>query len=185
MTAFIKEDYKRRMQSALEALHKEFVGLRTGRASTNLLEPILVEAYGAKMPLPQVATINAPEARLLTVQVWDKELVKGVEKAIRESGLGLNPGVDGQMIRVPMPDLTEERRRELAKIAAKYAEQSRIAVRNIRRDAMENLKKLEKDKLISEDDHHRFQKEMQDMTDDFIKQADQVLSKKEADIMQV
>jgi ribosome recycling factor len=183
--SFNKSDYNTRMQGAFDALHKEFIGLRTGRASTNLLEPLMVDAYGSKMPMPQVGTINAPEARMLTVQVWDKELVKFVEKTIREAGLGLNPSVDGQTVRVPLPDLTEERRRELTKVAAKYAEQARIAVRNVRRDAMDMLKKLEKSSDISEDDQHRLSKEMQDMTDDFIKKIDEALTKKEADIMQV
>ena len=133
MTDFTLSTYKNNMQTALDALHKEFVGLRTGRASTNLLEPIMVDAYGSKMPMTQVGTVNAPESRMLTVQVWDKEMVKAVEKSIREAGLGLNPTVDGQIVRIPMPDLTEERRKELAKVAAKYAEQTRISVRNVRR----------------------------------------------------
>ena len=177
--------YKTSMQNAVDALHKEFVGLRTGRASTNLIEPITVEAYGSKMPMSQVGTVNAPDARLLTVQVWDKEMVKAVEKSIREAGLGLNPTVDGQIVRIPVPDLTEERRKELTKIAAKFAEQTRVSVRNVRRDAMDGLKKLEKDGEISEDEHHRHNKEIQDLTDSFVKKTDEMLAAKEADIMQV
>lgn len=177
--------YKTNMQNSLDALHKEFVGLRTGRASTNLIEPITVEAYGSKMPMSQVGTVNAPDARLLTVQVWDKEMVKAVEKSIREAGLGLNPTVDGQIVRIPMPDLTEDRRKELTKIAAKFAEATRISVRNVRRDAMDELKNLEKNDHMSEDDHHRYNKEVQDLTDTFVKNVDEMLAKKDADIMQV
>lgn len=182
---FIKEEYQKRMQGALESFHKELSGLRTGRASANLVEPIMVEAYDGKMALSQVGTVNVPEGRLITVQVWDKSLVKNVEKAIRDSGLGLNPTVDGQLIRLPIPDLSEERRRELTKIAAKYSEQARIAIRNVRRDAMDALKKIKHDSEISEDEHHRLGEEVQHMTDSFIKQVDDVLAKKEKDIMQV
>lgn len=185
MSDFKLQDYEKRMHGALDVLTKEFVGLRTGRASTSLLEPIMVDAYGSKMPISQVGTIGVPEARLLTVQVWDKGLVKVVEKTIREAGLGLNPSADGQIVRVPLPDLTEERRRELTKVAAKYAETARVAVRNVRRDAMDVLKNLEKEGDISEDDHHRFSKDVQEMTDKFVKDVDAALSKKEADIMQV
>lgn len=176
---------KTSMQNSLDALHKEFVGLRTGRASTNLIEPITVEAYGSKMPMTQVGTVNAPDARMLTVQVWDKEMVKAVEKSIREAGLGLNPNTDGQTVRIPIPDLTEERRKELTKVAAKFAENTRIAVRNSRRDAMDLLKKLEKDSEISEDEHHRHGKEVQDLTDEFVKKVDEMLKDKEADILSV
>jgi len=182
---FAINTYQTGMQNSIDALHKEFVGLRTGRASTNLIDPITVEAYGSKMPMSQVGTVNAPDARLLTVQVWDKEMVKAVEKSIREAGLGLNPTVDGQIVRIPVPDLTEERRKELAKIASKFAEQTKISVRNVRRDAMDDLKKLEKDGDISEDDHHRHNKEVQEITDSFVKKADEMLVAKEADIMQV
>ncbi len=177
--------YKTSMQNSIDALHKEFVGLRTGRASTNLIDPITVEAYGSRMPMSQVGTVNAPDARLLTVQVWDKAMVKAVEKSIREAGLGLNPTTDGQLVRIPIPDLTEERRKELTKVAAKFAENTRIAIRNVRRDAMDDLKNLEKEKEISEDEHHRHNKEVQDLTDDFIKKIDEMLAKKEADIMHV
>ncbi|MEP6146316.1 MAG: ribosome recycling factor, partial [Nisaea sp.] len=138
------DDLKRRMDGAISSLEKEFQGLRTGRASVNLLEPIMVDAYGSKMPINQVGTVGVPEPRMLTVQVWDKSMTKAVEKAIRESDLGLNPQVDGQLMRIPLPDLSEERRAELAKVAAKYAESARIAVRNVRRDGMDSLKKAEK-----------------------------------------
>jgi ribosome recycling factor len=182
---FQKEDFQKRMQGAIDAFHKELTGLRTGRASANLVEPIMVEAYDGKMPMNQVGTVNVPEGRLITVQVWDKGLVKNVEKAIRDAGLGLNPTVDGQLVRIPLPDLSEERRRELAKIAAKFSENARIAVRNIRRDAMDVLKKIKADSHISEDEHHRLGEEVQHLTDSFIKQVDEMLAKKEKDIMQV
>ena len=185
MTQFDKEDFKNRMQKALDALHKDFSGLRTGRASAALLESVVVEAYGSMMPLTQVATVNVPEPRTLSVQVWDKTMVKPVEKGIRDAGLGLNPSVDGQTIRVPLPDLSEERRKELVKIASKYAEQGKIAVRNVRRDGMDLLKKMEKDKDISEDEHKRFSTDIQILTDDFIKKIDGDLAHKEKDIMQV
>lgn len=183
--SFNKAEYKEKMQGTIDALNKDFSGLRAGRASASLLEPVKVDAYGSLMPLTQVSTIVVPEARMLSVQVWDKGLVSAVEKAIRDAGLGVNPVTDGQNVRVPLPTLTEERRRELVKVASKYAETSRVAIRGIRRDAMETLKKLEKDSDISEDDHHRFGKEIQEMTDQFIKTVDQGLSKKEADIMHV
>ncbi|MBN9413014.1 MAG: ribosome recycling factor [Candidatus Paracaedimonas acanthamoebae] len=185
MNVFNLDDLNKRMQGAMDALIKEFNGLRTNRASTHLLEPLMIDAYGSRMPMTQVGTISTPEARLLTVQVWDKELVKAVEKAIREAGLGLNPSADGQMVRIPMPDLSLERRQELTKIAAKYAEQGKIAVRAVRRDGMDELKKLEKESKISEDDHHNFSDEIQKLTDDFIKKIDQALHQKEKDILQV
>jgi ribosome recycling factor len=179
------DDIKRRMQGALEVLHQEFAGLRTGRASSSLLEPIVVEVYGSQMPLNQVANINVPEPRMLTVQVWDKGNVKVVEKAIQASGLGLNPSVDGQLIRVPIPELSEERRIELTKVAARYAEQAKVAVRNVRRDGMETLKKMEKDGELSQDEQHLWGDEVQVMTDDMIKQIDEALASKEQDILQV
>ncbi len=185
MSAFNLEDLKKRMQGAFDALTKEFNGLRTNRASTHLLEPLMVDAYGSRMPITQVGTISTPEARLLTVQVWDKELVKAVEKAIREANLGLNPSADGQMVRIPMPDLSLERRQEITKIAAKYAEQGKISVRAVRRDGMDELKKLEKESKISEDQHHNYGDEIQKLTDDFIKKIDQALQQKEKDILQV
>lgn len=180
-----KNDIKRRMEGALDLLKKEFSGLRTGRASTNLLETVTVESYGARMPLNQVASVNAPEPRLLTVQVWDASQVDKVEKAIRDAGLGLNPMRDGSLIRVPVPELNEERRLELAKVAGKYAEQSRIAVRNVRRDGMDSIKQMEKDSDISEDEAKRLSDEIQKMTDDFIKTIDDALAHKETEIKQV
>jgi ribosome recycling factor len=185
MVDFNLDELRKRMNGALDALSKEFMGLRTNRASTALLEPLMIEAYDGKIPITQVGSISTPEARLITVQVWDKSLVKNVEKAIRDAGLGLNPATDGQIIRVPLPDLSQERRQEIAKIAAKYAEQARIAVRNVRRDGMDLLKKLEKDSDISEDEHHRLSDEIQSLTDDYIKKIDQHLVQKEKDLLQV
>lgn len=182
---FNLEDYKKRMDGALTALSHEFGGLRTGRASPSLLDPITVEAYGAVSPLSSVASVSVPEPRMITVNVWDKSVVSAVDKAIRSANLGLNPIVDGQSLRIPIPPLTGERRTELAKIAGKYAEQQRIAVRNIRRDAMDHLKKLEKDHAISEDEHKRFGAEVQKATDDHIKKVDDLLRHKEEEIMQV
>lgn len=178
-------DFERRMNGAIDVLSKEFSGIRAGRASATLLDPIKVDAYGSYVPINQIGTVSAPEPRLLAVQVWDKGLVKSVEKAIRDSSLGLNPSVDGQLVRVPMPPLTEERRQELTKVASKYAEEARISVRNVRRDAMDMLKKLEKDGDISEDEHHRLNDETQKMTDDHIKKVDEMLAHKQKDIMQV
>ena len=178
-------DIRRRMNGAVEVLKHEFAGLRTGRASTSLLEPITADAYGTQMPLNQVGTISAPEARMLAVQVWDKSLTKAVEKAIRDSDLGLNPVTEGQLIRVPIPELSEERRSELARVAGKYAEQARIAVRNVRHHGMDNLKRMEKDGEMSEDDHHLWSEEIQEMTDETTKVIDEALVVKEAEIMQV
>ncbi len=178
-------DLKKRMDSALEVLRKELQGLRTGRASASLLEPIVVEAYGSELPLTQVGTVNVPEPRMLTVQVWDRGMVKAVEKAIRTSSLGLNPAVDGQLIRVPLPELTQERRNELVKVAHKYAEQARVAVRNVRRDGMDNLKRLEKDGDISQDEHKHWSDEVQKVTDKHIEAVNQLLDHKEKDILQV
>lgn len=175
----------KRMDSALEILIREFTGLRTGRASINLLDTIKVDVYGSLMPLNQIGTINVPEPRMLTVQVWDKNLVKIVEKAIRDSDLGLNPAADGQLIRIPLPTMSEQRRQELVKIAGKYAEDTRISVRNVRRDGMEMLKKWEKDGEISEDEHHRLSTEVQTITDNHIKKIDDLLAAKQKDIMQV
>ena len=178
-------DISRRMQGAVEVLRKEFVGLRTGRASVALLEPITVEAYGSQMPLSQVATINIPDPRMLAVQVWDKGLVHAVEKEIRNSGLGLNPSSDGNLVRVPIPELNEERRQELSKIANKYAEQARIAIRNVRRDAMDGLKKMEKANEISQDEQRAWGDEIQAMTDKLIKEIDEAFQAKDKEIMQV
>ena len=178
-------DVTRRMDGAQEALRREFAGLRTGRASVALLEPVTVDAYGAAMPLNQVGSISVPEARMVTVQVWDRSLVGAVEKAIQSSGLGLNPAVDGQLVRVPIPALSEERRMELTKVAAKYAEQARVAVRNVRRDGMEMLKRMEKDGEISKDEHHLWSEEIQTLTDDHIKEIDKTLAQKDEEILQV
>jgi len=179
------DDLKRRMDGALDVLRHELAGLRTGRASAGLLEPITVEAYGSHMPLVQVATINVPEARMISVQVWDKSVVKAVEKAIRNSGLGLNPITEGQNIRVPVPELTEDRRRELAKMAGKYAEQAKVAVRNVRRDGMESLKRLEKDGDISQDEHHSLSEKVQSLTDEHVARIDEMLDAKEKEILQI
>lgn len=179
------DDVERRMRGALAALKHEFGGLRTGRASASLLDPVMVEAYGQTMPLNQVGTVNAPESRLITVQVWDKGMVSAVDKAIRTSGLGLNPVVDGTTLRLPIPELNEERRTELTKIAAKYTEQARIAVRNVRRDAMDELKALEKDGHMSQDDHKSWSERVQKLTDKIIGEIDAALHQKEAEIMQV
>lgn len=182
---FKLDDIKKRMDGALTALTHEFSGLRTGRASPALLDPITVEAYGAVSPLNQVASVTVPEPRMLSVQIWDKAVVSAVDKAIRASNLGLNPIVDGQTLRIPIPPLTGERRAELSKIAGKYAEQQRVAVRNIRRDAMDHLKKLEKEHAISEDEHKKLGVEVQKTTDDHIKKIDDALRHKEEEIMQV
>lgn len=179
------KDLKKRMDGALDALKREFGGLRTGRASASLLEPVVVEAYGASMPITQVGTIGVPEPRMITVQVWDRKLVSAVERAVRDAGLGLNPASDGNTVRVPIPPLSEERRIELTKVAGKYAEQARVAVRNVRRDGMEQLKKMEKDNDISEDEHRRRADEIQKVTDEHIKLVDESLAAKEAEIMQV
>lgn len=179
------DDLTRRMKRAVEVLHSEFGGLRTGRASASLLEPVVATVYGAQMPINQVGTISVPEPRMISVSVWDKANVKAVEKAVRDSGLGLNPQSDGQLVRIPIPELTEERRRELTKIAAQYAEQARVAVRNIRRDGMDTLKRLHKDGELSEDDQQIYQEEIQAMTDKTIKEIDESLEHKQKEIMQV
>ena len=180
-----KEDMKRRMKGAGATLRHEFAGLRTGRANPAILEPVMVEAYGNPMPVNQVGTISTPEPRLLTVQVWDKGLAKAVDKAIRDAGLGLNPQMDGQLIRIPIPELNEERRRELAKLAAKYAEAARVAVRNVRRDGMDHLKRLEKEHAISEDQNRKLADELQKMTDENVHEIDSVLAAKDQEIMHV
>jgi ribosome recycling factor len=185
MTDARLNEFSRRMDGALEALQKEFAGLRTGRASAHLLDQIKVQAYGNLMPLNQVGTVNVPEPRMITVQVWDRSQVREVEKAIRDAGLGLNPASDGQLVRVPIPELSQERRTELSKIAHKYAEQARVAVRNVRRDGMEFLKKQEKDGKISEDEHRKLHDEVQKLTDGHVKKVDDALAAKEKEIMQV
>ena len=179
------KDLRRRMDGAIEALRKEFGGLRTGRASASLLEPVQVSAYGNTVPLNQVASINVPEPRMISVQVWDRGVVKAVDKAIREAGLGLNPQTEGQVIRVPIPELNEERRRELTRVAAKYAEDARIAVRHVRRDGIEVLRRLEKDGEISQDEHRKVEKDVQLLTDDHIKRIDETLAQKDKEILQV
>ena len=179
------KDIQRRMEGALEVLSREFSGLRTGRASVSLLEPVSVDAYGQQLPMNQVGTIGSPEPRMLTVQVWDKGLVSNVEKAIRESDLGLNPTSEGQLLRIPIPPLNEERRVEITKIAGKYAEETRIALRNVRRHAMDELKKAEKGGNISKDDHHDYDREIQNITNEFVKKVDDTLENKEKEIMQV
>lgn len=178
-------EVKRRMDGAMEALRREFAGLRTGRASVHLLDPVVVKAYGSEMPLAQVGTVNVPEPRMITVQVWDRSVVAAVERAIRDAGLGVNPMSDGQLVRVPIPELSQERRQELSKIAHKYAELARVAVRNVRRDGMEALKKLEKDHKISQDEHRQRSEDVQKATDQHIKLIDEALAHKEKEIMQV
>jgi ribosome recycling factor len=177
--------YKDRMEKAVDALKEEFASLRTGRASANLLDQVHVDAYGSSVPINQVAAVNVPEPRMISVSVWDKGLAVSVEKAIRNAGLGLNPIVDGQNLRIPIPPLTEERRKELAKVAAKYAEQQRVAIRNIRRDANDDLKKAEKGGAISQDEQKRMEAEVQKLTDEAIKRADEALKTKEQEIMHV
>jgi ribosome recycling factor len=183
MAGYDKADLQRRMHGAVEALKHDLGGLRTGRASTTLLDPITVEVYGANMPLNQVATVSAPEPRLLSVQVWDRSNVGPVEKAIRSAGLGLNPMTDGQNIRLPIPDLTEERRKELAKLAGQYAEKAKIAARNVRRDGMDALKQDEKKGEISEDERKKLESEVQKLTDDTIKDIDATAAAKEKEIL--
>lgn len=183
--AEIKTDLTRRMDGAIESLKREFSGLRAGRASPALLEPVKVEAYGQYMPINQVATIAVPEARMITVQVWDRSMVNSVVAAIRDCGLGLNPQPDGQIVRVPLPILTEERRNELAKAAGKYAEAARVAVRGVRRDGMEQIKGLQKKHEISEDDERDWSDQVQKLTDGYIKRVDDALAEKEKDIRQV
>ena len=179
------DELKQRMEGAMKSLHHEFAGLRTGRASPNLLDHIQVEAYGSYVPLNQVGNVNAPEARLLTVQVWDKAMVKAVEKAIANADLGLNPAADGQLIRVPIPALSEERRKEMVKVAGKYSEQAKVAVRNVRRDGMDQLKADEKAGKISEDEHRKQSEQIQKLTDEYVKKADEALAHKEKDILSV
>ena len=183
MAKYDKADLERRMKGAVEALRHDLGGLRTGRANTTLLEPVTVTVYGSQMPLNQVATISAPEPRMLTVQVWDKTNIGPVEKAIRSAGLGLNPINDGNTLRLPIPDLTEDRRKELAKLAHTYAEKARVAVRNVRRDGIDTLKIDESKKDISEDDRKRGETEVQKLTDELIKAVDDVAAHKEQEIM--
>ncbi|KCZ48271.1 MULTISPECIES: ribosome recycling factor [unclassified Hyphomonas] len=183
--SYDKKDLERRMEGALTSLSTEFSGLRTGRASVNLLDSIMVPAYGSTVPLNQVASVTVTDTRMLSVNVWDKAVVGAADRAIRESGLGLNPVVDGQNLRLPIPPLNEERRKELQKVAGKYAEAARVAIRNIRRDGMDSLKAMEKDGEISEDRHHALSDEVQKLTDIYVAKVDDALKAKEAEIMQV
>ena len=185
MNEINKNDLVKRMDGAINSFSGDLVGLRTGRASTNMVDGILVDAYGQKMPIDQVGSISVPEARMISIQVWDKGLVIAVEKAIHESGLGLNPQTDGELIRIPIPELNEERREELSKIAGKYAEQSRVAIRNVRRDGMDEIKKIEKDGTVGKDRAVDLSNEVQELTDDYIKKIDEMLSQKENEIRQV
>ena len=185
MNEINKDDLVKRMDGAINSFSGDLVGLRTGRASTNMVDGILVDAYGQKMPIDQVGSISVPEARMISIQVWDKGLVIAVEKAIHESGLGLNPQTDGELIRIPIPELNEERREELSKIAGKYAEQSRVAIRNVRRDGMDEIKKIEKDGTVGKDRAIDLSNEVQELTDDYIKKIDEMLSQKENEIRQV
>ncbi len=185
MNEINKDDLVKRMDGAINSFSGDLVGLRTGRASTNMVDGILVDAYGQKMPIDQVGSISVPEARMISIQVWDKGLVIAVEKAIHESGLGLNPQTDGELIRIPIPELNEERREELSKIAGKYAEQSRVAIRNVRRDGMDEIKKIEKDGTVGKDRAVDLSNEVQELTDEYIKKIDEMLSQKENEIRQV
>lgn len=185
MTHAILEDTKKHMEAGLEAFSKDLSGLRTGRASVTFLDRVMVSSYGAMVPLNQVATVSVGDVRSLIVQVWDQNLVKSVEKAIRDAHLGINPIVEGNVLRIPLPDITSERRQELIKVAGGYAEKARVAIRNMRRDAMEIFKKQEKEKLISEDEHRRLFHQTQDLTDQFIQKIDDLLARKEQDISKV
>ena len=185
MNEINKDDLSKRMDGAISSFNGDLAGLRTGRASTSMVDGILVDAYGQKMPLDQVGSISVPEARMISIQVWDKGLVVAVEKSIHESGLGLNPQVDGELIRIPIPELNEERREELSKIAGKYAEQAKISIRNVRRDGMDEIKKIEKEGLVGKDRAKDLEGEVQELTDDYIKRIDDILSQKESEIRQV
>ena len=179
------DDLQRRMDGAMAALRTEFASLRTGRASASMLEPVMVDAYGQKTPINQVGTVNVPESRMVTINVWDKGLVGKVEKAIRESGLGINPQLNGTIIMLPIPELNEERRRELTKVAGQYAEHARVAIRNVRRDGMDQIKKAKADSAVSEDDQKFWESEVQDLTDKMIAAVDAALETKQSEIMQV
>ena len=183
--AFDENDLRRRMVGAVNSLKEDFIGLRTGRASTALLDTVMVEAYGSKMPINQVASLSTPEARLILIQVWDQSMVDAVEKSIRETELGLNPQTEGSSIRIPIPELSEDRRIELVKVAGKYAEQAKISIRNVRRDIVESTRKLQKDKEISEDEKRDAENRIQNITDEHVKEIDSMLSQKEIDIKKV
>ncbi len=183
--AFDENDLRRRMVGAVNSLKEDFIGLRTGRASTALLDTVMVEAYGSKMPINQVASLSTPESRLILIQVWDQSMVDSVEKSIRETELGLNPQTEGSSIRIPIPELSEDRRIELVKVAGKYAEQAKISIRNVRRDIVESTRKLQKDKEISEDEKRDAENKIQNITDSYVKEIDSMLSQKEIDIKKV
>ena len=183
MPQYDKADVERRMKGAVDSLKSDLQGLRTGRANASLLDPVVVEVYGSMMPLSQVASVSVPEPRMLSVQVWDKSNMIPVEKGIAHANLGLNPIIDGQTLRLPIPDLTQERRKELAKLAGQYAEKAKIAIRNVRRDAMESLKVDEKKKEISEDDRKRSEEQVQRLTDQYVKETDEAAAKKEQEIL--
>ena len=183
MAQYDKADLERRMKGAVESLRGDLQGLRTGRANVHLLDPIQVDVYGSNMPLNQVGTVSAPEPRMLSIQVWDKSNVAAVERSIRNSGLGLNPVTDGQNVRLPIPDLTEERRKELAKLAGQYSEKAKIAIRNVRRDGMDALKVDENKKVISEDDRKRLETEVQKLTDQMVAELDELSTAKEKEIL--
>ena len=185
MTSFKISDYRKRMDGALESLRKEFGGLRTGRANADLLDGVVVNAYGSEMSIHQIGSVSVPEARMLVVTVWDKTMVSAVEKALRQSSLGLNPVTDGTTLRIPMPSLTEERRRDLTKVAGTYSENAKIAVRNVRKDAMTTLKRLKKDGEMSENEQKAHEKDVQSATDEFVGKIDDALNQKSAEIMQV
>ena len=182
---FDENDLRRRMVGAVNSLKEDFIGLRTGRASTALLDTVMVDAYGSKMPINQVASLSTPEARLILIQVWDQSMVDAVEKSIRETELGLNPQTEGSSIRIPVPELSEDRRIELVKVAGKYAEQAKISIRNVRRDIVEATRKLQRDKEISEDEKRDAENKIQNITDEYVKEIDSMLSQKEIDIKKV
>jgi ribosome recycling factor len=181
----LKKDLSIKMENSIKALDHELKGLRTGRASVNLLDPVMVEAYGSRMPISQVATVSTPDAKTIAVQVWDKGMVKAVEKAIADANLGVNPSADGQIVRMSLPPLSEERRKELVKLAHKYGENFKVALRNVRRDGMEILKKAEKDSLISKDEHHSLSEEIQKLTDEFSDKVDNHVKQKEQEILTI
>ena len=182
---FDAQDYKKKMNGSINALKDNYIGLRTSRASTSLLDSIVVDAYGSKMPINQVASLSTPEARLIAVQVWDQGLVLSVEKSIRESDLGLNPQTEGNLIRLPIPELSQERRQEIVKIASRYSEQSKVAIRNIRRDAIENVRKLEKDGNIGKDERFNYENEIQDLTDEYVNEVEKLFNSKQSDILNI
>lgn len=185
MDKALKSELTEKMEKAMAVLDKELKGLRTGRASVNLLDPVVVEAYGSKMPISQVGTVSTPDAKTISVQVWDKAMVKTVEKAIADANLGLNPSSDGQLIRMSLPVISQEKRKELVKLAHKYGENTKVALRNIRRDGMDILKKMEKEQNLSKDEHHNQSEEIQKLTDDYISKVDNVIKSREEEILTI